>query len=441
MINPYWPRKMKEEQKNMTYLQMNRQELEKEREKLEKEYSRIEQKHLRLDMSRGKPSPQQLDLSNPMLDCIDSKSDFRDKAGFDLRNYGILDGFAEIRELMGSLIGAAPEQVIVGGSSSLNMMYDAICRGFTHGMLGGNGPWCKEKNLKFLCPVPGYDRHFAITEFFGFEMIPVDMTPQGPDMDQVEKLVSSDPAIKGIWCVPKYSNPQGYCYSDDTVRRMARLKPAAGDFRIFWDNAYCVHHLTEEETPILNILEECEKAGNPNLVLEFASTSKLTFPGAGVAILAASKENVSWIKKQLSFQTIGCDKLNMLRHLRFFRDLDGVRAHMKRHAALLKPKFDLVVNTLHQNLDGVGIGSWTEPKGGYFITFTTPEGCAARTVDLCKQAGVVLTEAGATHPLHHDPKDNTIRLAPSYPSLQELAQAMEVFCICVRLAAVEQLLG
>ena len=333
------------------------------------------------------------------------------------------------------------DDVIVYGNSSLNVMYDTVARSMTHGVMGST-PWCKLDKVKFLCPVPGYDRHFAITEFFGIEMINVPMTPEGPDMDIVEKLVSEDDSIKGIWCVPKYSNPQGISYSDETVRRFARLKPAAKDFRLFWDNAYCIHHLYEEDQDnILEILEECEKAGNPNLAYKFVSTSKVTFPGSGVAALAASRENLEFIKKQMTIQTIGHDKLNQLRHVRFFKNLDGLHAHMRKHADILRPKFELVLDTLDKELSGLGIGEWTKPHGGYFISFDSLDGCAKAIVARAKEAGVVLTGAGATYPYGKDPKDSNIRIAPSFPTLEDLGKAAQVFVLCVKLVSVEKLLG
>ena len=380
-----------------SYFDMTREELSAEQENLMKKYKEYQSRNLKLDMSRGKPSTEQLDLSMGLLNALDAESAMQTENGTDTRNYGMPDGIPEAKELMAGMIGVRPDQVIVYGNSSLNIMYDTVSRGMLLGFMG-NTPWCKLDKVKFLCPVPGYDRHFAVTEHFGIEMINVPMTEDGPDMDMVEKLVSEDEAIKGIWCVPKYSNPQGYVYSDETVRRMASLKPAAKDFRVFWDNAYAMHHLYREEKPFPNILEECEKAGNPDMVFEFVSTSKISFAGAGIAAMASSKANLDDARKSLVIQTIGYDKVNQLRHVRFFKNLDGVKAHMEKHAALLRPRFELVLRTLEENLKGTGAGTWTEPKGGYFITFEAVEGCASRIVELAKEAGVVLTPAGSPFP-------------------------------------------
>ena len=375
-----------------------------------------------------------------MMDVLNSSSNLKDSEGVDCRNYGVLDGVKEAKELLGAMSEVSPDKIIIYGNSSLNVMYDTVARSMTHGVMGST-PWCKLDKVKFLCPVPGYDRHFTITEYFGIEMINVPMTPTGPDMDMVEELVSSDPAIKGIWCVPKYSNPQGITYSDETVRRFARLKPAAEDFRIYWDNAYSVHHLYDDDQDFLiEILGECEKAGNPDIVYKFCSTSKISFPGSGVACIAASPNNLKDIRKQLTVQTIGHDKVNQLRHVRFFKDLDGIHEHMRKHAAIMRPKFEAVLDTLDRELGGLEIGSWIRPKGGYFISFDSMEGCAKAIVAKCKEAGVVLTGAGATYPYGKDPKDSNIRLAPSYPTKEELAQATDLFVLCVKLASVEKLL-
>ena len=423
-----------------SYFDMTREELSAEQENLMKKYKEYQSRNLKLDMSRGKPSTEQLDLSMGLLNALDAESAMQTENGTDTRNYGMPDGIPEAKELMAGMIGVRPDQVIVYGNSSLNIMYDTVSRGMLLGFMG-NTPWCKLDKVKFLCPVPGYDRHFAVTEHFGIEMINVPITEDGPDMDMVEKLVSEDEAIKGIWCVPKYSNPQGYVYSDETVRRMASLKPAAKDFRVFWDNAYAMHHLYREEKPFPNILEECEKAGNPDMVFEFVSTSKISFAGAGIAAMASSKANLDDARKSLVIQTIGYDKVNQLRHVRFFKNLDGVKAHMEKHAALLRPRFELVLRTLEENLKGTGAGTWTEPKGGYFITFEAVEGCASRIVELAKEAGVVLTPAGSPFPYGKDPKDAVIRIAPSYPTLEELDQAGQVFVVCAKLATVEKLLA
>ncbi len=361
--------------------------------------------------------------------------------GTDCRNYGVLDGISEAKELLADMMEVAPDHIIIYGNSSLNVMYDTVSRSMTHGVMG-NTPWCKLDKVKFLCPVPGYDRHFAITEYFGIEMINVPMTPTGPDMDMVEELVASDDSIKGIWCVPKYSNPQGISYSDQTVRRFARLKPAAPDFRIYWDNAYTIHHLYDmDQDHLIEILAECKRAGNPDMVYKFASTSKISFPGSGIAAIAASQNNLVDIKKQLRIQTIGHDKVNQLRHVRFFGDIHGMVEHMKKHADILRPKFEAVLETLDRELEGLGIGTWTTPKGGYFIAFDSLDGCAKAIVAKCKKAGLVMTGAGATYPYGKDPHDSNIRIAPSYPPLNDLKQAMELFALCVKLVSVEKLLS
>lgn len=422
------------------YSEMGKDELLALKTDLEKAYDEFKAQGLKLDMSRGKPSSEQMDLAMGMMDVFHSSADLTSANGTDCRNYGSLEGLQEAKELLADMMECRADDVIVYGNSSLNVMYDTVARSMTHGVMGST-PWCKLDKVKFLCPVPGYDRHFAITEFFGIEMINVPMTPEGPDMDIVEKLVSEDDSIKGIWCVPKYSNPQGISYSDETVRRFARLKPAAKDFRLFWDNAYCIHHLYEEDQDnILEILEECEKAGNSNLAYKFVSTSKVTFPGSGVAALAASRENLEFIKKQMTIQTIGHDKLNQLRHVRFFKDICGMRAHMMKHAAILRPKFELVVDMLEKELGGLGIGEWIRPKGGYFVSFDSMEGCAKAIVAKAKEGGVVMTGAGATFPYGKDPKDSNIRIAPSYPTLEELEKAMELFVLCVKLVSVDKLL-
>ena len=423
------------------YTEMTKDELMQEKTALEAEYKKIKNLGLSLDMSRGKPGADQLDLSLPMLDVLKSDSDMKSESGLDVRNYACLDGIPEAKALIAGMVGAKPEQAIVYGNSSLNIMYDQVSRAFIFGLCG-NTPWCKLDKVKFLCPVPGYDRHFKITEFFGIEMINVPMTPQGPDMDMVEKLVSEDAAIKGIWCVPKYSNPQGYTYSKETVERFARLKPAAPDFRIYWDNAYSIHHLYDDNQDFLvEILGECAKAGNPDLVYKFTSTSKVSFPGSGIAAVAASKANLDDFRKYMQVQTIGHDKLNQLRHVRFFKDLDGLHAHMRKHADILRPKFELVLDTLDKELSGLGIGEWTKPHGGYFISFDSLDGCAKAIVARAKEAGVVLTGAGATYPYGKDPKDSNIRIAPSFPTLEDLGKAAQVFVLCVKLVSVEKLLG
>ena len=423
-----------------SYKEMSKEELKAELEGLNAEYQKYLAMNLTLDMSRGKPCKEQLDISMEMMDVLNSKVDLRCEDGTDCRNYGCLDGIPEAKQLLGDMMENHPDNIIIYGNSSLNVMYDTVARAMTHGIMG-NTPWCKLDKVKFLCPVPGYDRHFAITEYFGIEMIPVPMSPSGPDMDMVEKLVSDDAAVKGIWCVPKYSNPQGYSYSDETVRRFARLKPAAKDFRIFWDNAYGIHHLYEDDQDYLvEILDECKKAGNPDMVYEFASTSKITFPGSGIAALATSLNNLEDIKKQLKNQTIGHDKVNQLRHVRFFKDINGMKAHMKKHADIIRPKFEMVEKVLDDGLGGLEIGSWTKPKGGYFISFDSLEGCAKAIVMKAKKAGVVMTGAGATWPYHNDPADSNIRIAPTLPPVEDLKRAAELFVLCVKIVSAEKLL-
>ena len=422
------------------YKDLSREELLKEKENLEQQFAEIKAKGLKLDMSRGKPSTAQLNLSMGMMDVLDSNADLVCEEGVDCRNYGVLDGIKEAKELLADMTEVSPDNIIIYGNSSLNVMYDTVARSMTHGVMGST-PWCKLDKVKFLCPVPGYDRHFAITECFGIEMINVPLYEDGPDMDMVEEYVNNDPAVKGIWCVPKYSNPQGITYSDETVRRFARLKPAAEDFRIYWDNAYCVHDLYEDKADqILEILGECEKAGNPNLPIEFCSTSKITFSGAGVSGLITSLENKADILKRLTIQTIGFDKINQLRHVKFLKDIDGVKAHMAKHAAIIRPKFEMILDRFEEELKGLGAGSWIRPNGGYFITFKANEGCAKNIVAKAKEAGVVLTGAGAPYPYKKDPKDSVIRIAPTLPPMEELKEACEVFIVCAKLASVEKLL-
>ncbi len=423
------------------YTEMDKEELRSELAALKMEFETYERMDLHLDMSRGKPCREQLDLSMGMMDVLNSEVDLSCDDGTDCRNYGVLDGIAEAKQLIGDMMENNPDNIIIYGNSSLNVMYDTVSRAMTHGIMG-NTPWCKLDKVKFLCPSPGYDRHFAITEYFGIEMIPVPMSETGPDMDMVEELVSKDDSIKGIWCVPKYSNPQGYSYSDETVYRFAHLKPKAPDFRIFWDNAYGIHHLYDHDQDYIpEILMECKKAGNPDMVYKFASTSKITFPGSGIASLATSLNNLEDIKKQLKNQTIGHDKVNQLRHVRFFGDIAGMVAHMRKHASVIRPKFEAVESIFEKNLAGLGIGEWTHPMGGYFISFETMDGCAKKTVHLAMKAGVKMTEAGATWPYHDDPKDSNIRVAPTYPPLEDLKVAAELFTLCVRIVSVEKLLG
>ncbi len=423
------------------YTEMSKEELLALKQELEQEYAQVKALGLSLDMSRGKPGADQLDISMGMMDVLNHETDLRCETGVDCRNYGVIDGIPEAKRLLGEMSEVDPDHIIIYGNSSLNVMFDTVARSMTHGVMG-NTPWCKLDKVKFLCPVPGYDRHFKITEFFGIEMINVPMTPTGPDMDMVEKLVSEDPAIKGIWCVPKYSNPQGITYSDETVRRFARLKPAAPDFRIYWDNAYCIHHLyADNHDFLIEILGECERAGNPDMVYKFTSTSKVSFPGSGIAAVAASKANLNDFRKYMTMQTIGHDKLNQLRHVRYFKNLEGLHAHMKKHALLIRPKFEMVLDTLDRELGGLGIGEWTRPHGGYFISFDSMEGCAKDIVARAKEAGVVMTGAGATYPYGKDPKDSNIRIAPTFPSLEELEQAAKIFVLCVKLSSIDKLLA
>ena len=424
----------------LNFLSMSAAELNGIKEDLEKRYHQFQAQGLKLNMARGKPSVAQLELSMDMLDILNSRSDMHSSTGDDCRNYGVPDGLPELRKLFAELMGVDDHNIIVGGNSSLNMMFDAISCAMTHGFAGCE-PWGRQGHIKFLCPSPGYDRHFAITEYFGFKLIPVPMLPTGPDMDIVEKLIANDASVKGIWCVPKYSNPTGITYSDETVRRFAALKPAAKDFKIFWDNAYCVHDLTDTPDTLLNLWHECRKTRNVDMPIFFASTSKITFPGAGVAAMGASESNLAVLREHYSFQTIGPDKLNQLRHIYFLRDMYGVEAQMKRHRVIIEPKFKAVTDKLKSELSGKGIASWTNPNGSYFISVDVLNGCAKRVVSLCKQAGVILTGAGATYPYGKDPLDSNIRVAPTYPPVSELDQAMDLFCICVQLAAVEKLLN
>ncbi|MGN0297703.1 MAG: aminotransferase [Lachnospiraceae bacterium] len=423
------------------FSKMSKEELLNLEAQLIKQYEDKKALGMKLDMSRGKPCTEQLDLSRGLMDVLNADSDYVSEEGIDVRNYGGLVGLLEARRLMGEMMNVSADKVIVYGVSSLNVMFDMVARGYMHGYLGST-PWCQLDKVKFLCPVPGYDRHFAITQLFGIEMIPIPMDENGPDMDLVEKLVAEDDAIKGIWCVPKYGNPNGVIYSDEVVRRFASMKTAAEDFRLFWDNAYCVHHLYEDNQPeILEIIEECEKAGNPNRALKFASTSKITFPGSGIAAMASSKANLEDSKKTMAIQIISYDKVNQLRHVRFFKDINGIKAHMKKHADILRPKFEVVEDTLERELGGTGCGTWTKPLGGYFISFNAVEGCAKAIVAKCKEAGMTLTGAGATYPYGLDPQDSNIRIAPSYPNLEEMKAASELFALCVKLVTVEKLLS
>ena len=423
------------------YKEMSKEQLLHEKDMLEQKFKEVQNRNLKLDMSRGKPAAAQLNLSNGMMDILNSTSDMVCESGVDCRNYGVMDGIPEARKLLADMSEVPEKNILIYGNSSLNVMFDTVARAMVMGVCG-HTPWSKlDKPVKFLCPVPGYDRHFGITEFFGIEMINVPLLPTGPDMDMVEELVSSAPYIKGIWCVPKYSNPTGISYSDETVLRFAHLKPAAPDFRIFWDNAYSIHHLYDDDQDvILELLSECEKAGNPDLVYKFISTSKVSFPGSGIAAMAASEANLADARRYMNYQTIGHDKLNQLRHVRFFKDLDGMHEHMRKHAAILRPKFEAVISVLDKELGGLEIGSWSRPKGGYFISFDAMPGCAKAIVAKAKEAGVIMTKAGATYPYGKDPQDSNIRIAPSFPTPEELAAAAEVFVLSVKLVSIDKIL-
>ncbi|MBD5522276.1 MAG: aminotransferase class I/II-fold pyridoxal phosphate-dependent enzyme [Lachnospiraceae bacterium] len=422
------------------YKEMSKDELVSLKAELDKKFEEAKSKGLKLDMSRGKQSTAQLDMTMGVIGTLDSGSELRTLDGVDCRNYGLLEGIPEARHLLGDMMGVPAENVLVYGNSSLSVMYDAISHSMIHGVMGST-PWCKLDKVKFLCPVPGYDRHFRITEYFGIEMINIPMTAEGPDMDLVEKYVNSDEAVKGIWCVPMYSNPSGISYSDEVVRRFANLKPAAGDFRIYWDNAYAIHHLYDDkQDEILEILSECEKAGNPDMVYEFCSTSKVTFAGGGIAGMASSLANVKAIKESMSVRTIGYDKINQLRHARYFKDKAGLLEHMKKHAEIIRPKFEAVLNVLDKEIGGLEIGEWTKPVGGYFISFDAMDGCAKAIVEKCKEAGVILTGAGATFPYGKDPRDRNIRIAPTFPTPEEMAAATDLFVLCVKLVSVNKLL-
>lgn len=423
------------------YKDLSKEELLVLKSELEAEFEKVKACNLKLDMSRGKPSDEQLNLSMEMMDILKSDSDLICSEGVDCRNYGVLDGIKEAKQLLADMMEVPRDNIVIFGNSSLNVMFDTVARSMTHGVMGST-PWCKLDKVKFLCPVPGYDRHFAITEYFGIEMVNIPMTPTGPDMDMVEALVNNDPAVKGIWCVPKYSNPQGITYSDETVHRFAALKPAAEDFRIYWDNAYGIHHLYEDKQDyLLEILMECKKEGNPDMVYKFSSTSKISFPGSGISAIAASDANLADIRKQMAIQTIGHDKLNQLRHARYFGDIHGMVKHMQRHADILRPKFNTVLETLDKELGGLEIGSWLAPRGGYFISFDALEGCAKAIVAKAKEAGLVMTGAGATFPYGKDPKDSNIRIAPSYPTLEELEKATQIFVLSVKLVSIDKFLA
>lgn len=418
-----------------SYIEMSSDELKIEYSAVKEKYDSLKNENLTIDMSRGKPGADQLDLSNDMLDALND-GNFKCESGVDVRNYGILQGIPECQRLFAELLQVKPENIIVGGNASLSMMFDYVSQCMYNG--AGFEPWAQQGKVKFLCPCPGYDRHFSICEFFGIEMINIKMNSDGPDVDEIEKYIS-DPMVKGMFCVPKYSNPQGITYSDDVVRRIANLTPAAKDFKIIWDNAYCIHDLSEDGDVLLNIFDVLPER-NKNMVVEVASTSKISYPGAGVACLASSKENIDAILKRLTVQSISYDKVNMLRHYRYFKNLDGIKAHMKRHAAILKPKFDAVLDNLSEELGGLGIAEWNEPKGGYFISLDVTAGSASRVGVLCKEAGVTLTKVGATYPYGKDPFDSNIRIAPTFPSADVLKKAVEVLTTSVKLACLENLL-
>ena len=424
----------------MLYKEMTKAELLALRTELMSAYEEKKGLGLNLSMARGKPSKEQLELSMPMLDVLNNNTNFVGEDKLDVRNYGVLPGIKEARRFFADILDVKPENVVLYGSASLTLMYDTISRAYVKGILGST-PWSKLDKVKFLCPVPGYDRHFTVCEFFGIEMINVPMNEDGPDMDMVEKLVSEDSAIKGIWCVPKYSNPDGYVYSGEVVKRFASLKPAAEDFRIYWDNAYIIHHLyPDEPAQILNIIEECEKAGNPDMVYEFCSTSKVTFPGAGISAMASSEKNINSTISMMNAQIISHDKMNQLRHVLFFPTMRDLEEHMAKHAEIMRPKFETVVEMLENELGDLGIAEWTNPKGGYFIGFNSMEGCAKKIVSMCADAGVIMTDAGATYPYGKDPKDRNIRIAPSFPTIDELIEACKIFIICVKIASIDKIL-
>ena len=422
----------------MLYNEMNREELVSLKSELEKEYEEVKSRGLSLDMSRGKPSAAQLDLTMDMLKVMTTVEDCKAENGFDCRNYGVLDGMPECKKLFADILEVDTKNIIVGGTSSLNLMYDYLNQCMFLGVAGCE-PWSKQGKVKFICNTPGYDRHFTITEFFGVEMISVEMDEFGPDVEKIRELVK-DPMVKGMFCVPKYSNPNGVTYSDERVKALAALKPAAKDFRVIWDNAYIIHELTDTPDVLMNIFEACKEFGTEDNFIEFTSTSKISFPGAGVSAIAASDNNIAEIKKRLNFQTISYDKLNQLRHVKYFKNADGVKAHMDKHAAIMAPKFNLVLDMLEKEIAPLGIGEWVKVKGGYFISYNTVGSSAKRIEVLCKAAGLVLTTVGATYPYGIDPEDKNIRIAPSFPPVEDLRKAMEVFCLCAKLAAVEALI-
>ena len=415
-------------------------ELLRYRSELMERYREFQSRNLDLDMTRGKPCPEQLDLSLEMFECVDAEH-YRTLDGVDCRNYGGVDGIVEARDLFSQYLEVEQDEIVIGGNSSLNLMHDTIISAMVTGVVNSQVPWVRLPKVKFLCPSPGYDRHFSICEYLGIEMITAEMNESGPYMTQVERLVEEDEAIKGIWCVPKYSNPTGVTYSDEVVTRLANMKTKAKDFRIFWDNAYAVHHLTETPDRLVNMLSACKEAGNPERVFIFGSTSKITFGGAGVAMMAGSKKNIEFVKKQIAYQTIGPDKLNQLRHVRFLRNMEGIHDHMKKHAVLLKPKFDAVLSILEAELGGKNVAEWSKPKGGYFVSINTLEGCASAVVDITAKAGVKLTPAGATFPYKKDYRDRNIRIAPSFPLIEDIFSAMELVTICIQLVSIEKQVG
>jgi DNA-binding transcriptional MocR family regulator len=421
------------------YKQLSAEALKDLRARLTERYNVFQDRGLNLDMTRGKPGPDQLDLANPMLDLVKA-NDFKAADGTDCRNYGGLDGLSEAKALFAEYMGVGPDEILIGGNSSLTLMYDCFMRAMVFGVDADQPPWSRQEALKFICPSPGYDRHFAICEQLGIEMLAVQMGPEGPDMDTVADLVAQDPAVKGIWCVPKYSNPDGCIYSDTVIQRLATMPVAAADFRIFWDNAYAYHHLTDAVPDQICLLEACKVAGKPDRVYMFGSTSKVSFAGAGLSMLAASKANIDWTRKQIFFQTIGPDKLNQLRHVRFFQNMAGIEAHMQKHRALLAPKFAAVQTILERELGGTGLASWSDPKGGYFVSIDATDGCARRVVRMAAEAGVKLTGAGATYPYGKDPRDRNIRIAPSLPPVAEIELAMELVAICIKIAGIDTLL-
>lgn len=422
------------------YTQLSRSEMEQQYRLVKAHFEDCKGQNLKLNMARGKPSKMQLDLVSDILTVLTDAQLCSNVDGVDARNYGELEGLPCARAYWADVLGCKPEQTYVGGSSSLTMMYDVISKAFTHGLRGSQKPWCKEETVKFLCPSPGYDRHFRITESFGAELITIPMTQTGPDMDMVEQLVN-DPTVKGIWCVPKYSNPEGVVYSDETIRRFANLKPAAPDFVIMWDNAYCVHEFEGDFQPFEDIISLCEKAGNPDMVYEFASTSKITYPGAGISVMASSVNNIKYMSKLMGVQMISYDKVNQLRHVLYLKDKATTLELMKRHAEIMAPKFKMVLDVLQQQIEPCGFAQWNKPKGGYFVSLNTMPGTAKRALTLCAEAGVTMTDAGATYPYGKDPQDSNIRIAPSLPPVEELEKAMDIFCTCLKLAALEKLLN